>query len=291
MKEGILVFIFFIGLAGVLKAQEMPVVPDSLSDGWEVVWEAGLNGSQASYSNWAQGGVNNIAISGNSDFAAFFKEGRYSYIFAFESRYGKSKVEDEGVRKIADRLSIRNRLLYDLSGDNGDFKIFGNINLRTQLDKGFDYGAGPEGEDILISRFMAPGYLSENAGLAYVPTDFFSFEAGIGLQQTFVRDEELSETYGLDPGDTFRNEAGLTLAANYEQRVAENLKLSSGFETFTSMDKALGSTDVYFSNELTGRINNLLNASLRFDLAYDDDFSNEIQVAQILSLGISFLLI
>ena len=291
MKEAGIVFIFFIGFSGVLKAQEMPVVPDSL-DGWEVVWEAELNGSQASYSNWSQGGVNNIAATGSSLFTSIYSQGKYSYAFTFNSRYGKSKIQDEGIRKISDRLSVRNRFLYDLSDDNeGDFKIFGNLNLRTQFDKGFDYGAGPDGEDILISRFMAPGYISENAGIAYVPSDYFSLETGLGLQQTIVRDEALSETYGLDPGDTFRNEAGYTFAASFERGVGTNLKLISAVETFTNLNRPISSTDVYFSNELTGRINRLMNASLRFDLAYDDDFSKEIQVAQILSLGLSFVLI
>ena len=138
---------------------------------------------------------------------------------------------------------------------------------------------------------MAPGYISENAGIAYVPSDYFSLETGLGLQQTIVRDETLSETYGLDPGDTFRNEAGYTFAASFERGVGTNLKLISAVETFTNLNRPISSTDVYFSNELTGRINRLMNASLRFDLAYDDDFSKEIQVAQILSLGLSFVLI
>lgn len=288
--KGLSFLLILTGISLTSNAQDTPVIPDTL-DGWEVSWEAGLNGSQASYSNWAQGGINNISASGNSAFLALYRQGRYSYSLTFNSRYGKSRVQDEGIRKIADRLSIRNRLLYDLSDENSDFKLFGNIFFRTQFDRGFDYNAGPEGEDILISRFMAPGYFTESGGIAYVPTDYLSLEAGLGLQQTIVRDETLSETYGLDPGETFRNEAGFTFAVNYEQRVAENLKLSSGVETFTNLVRPVRRTDIYFSNELTGRINSLMNASLRFDLAYDDDFSEEVQVAQILSLGISFLLI
>lgn len=282
-------FLFF---TSIVHAQDTPAIPDSLN-GWDLSWAAGLNGSQASYSNWAPGGVNNISVTGNSNFDALFKENRFSYIFTFNTRYGKSKVQDEGIRKIDDRLSVRNRFLYDLSDDEdgGDFKLFGNLNLRTQFDKGFDYGAGPNGEDILISRFFAPAYLSENAGLAYIPDEYFSVEAGLGLQQTFVQDETLSETYGLDAGETFRNEAGLTFAANYNRQVGTNVSIDSGLELFTNLNRALSSTDVLFRNELTGRINSLMNASIRFDLAYDDDFSNEIQVAQILSIGISFILI
>lgn len=291
MKYLLFFTVLLIISSATVHAQDSPAVPDTLN-GWQISWEAGLNGSQASYSNWAQGGVNNIAVSGNSTLAAAFQKESFTYIFTFNTRYGKSKIQDEGVRKIDDRLSIRNRFLYDLSDDDdSDFKLFGNINFRTQFDKGFEYGAGPNGEDILISRFMAPGYLSENAGLAYVPDDYFSMEAGLGLQQTFVRDETLSETYGLDPGDTFQNEAGFTFAANYQRRVGTNVSLKSGLETFTNLNKAIGSTDIYFSNELTGRINSLMNASLRFDLAYDDNYSDEIQVAQIVSLGLSFILL
>lgn len=271
-------------------SQDAISIPDSLQ-GWASTWSVGLNGSQASYSNWSQGGVNNIAVSGNSEFTMKYKEERFGYGFSLNTRYGKSKIEDEGVRKIDDRLSIRNRFIYDLGTENGDFKLFGNLNFRTQFDKGFEYNAGPNGEDILISKFMAPGYLSENVGLAYVPSDYFSFEAGLGLQQTFVRDESLSETYGLAPGETFRNEAGITLGIGYQRTVAANLSYSTNVETFTNLNKAVSSTDLYFANQITGRINNFMNASLRFDLAYDDDFSDEVQVAQILSLGVSFTLL
>jgi hypothetical protein len=271
-------------------SQDAISIPDTLQ-GWETSWSVGLNGSQASYSNWSQGGVNNIAVSGNSGFSINYKEGRIAYGFLLTTRYGKSKIENEGVRKIDDRLSIRNRVLYDLGDDEGDFKLFGNVNFRTQFDKGFEYGAGPNGEDILISEFMAPGYLSENIGLAYVPSDFFSFEAGLGLQQTFVRNETLSETYGLDAGETFRNEAGLTFGIGYQRKVAANLSYSTNLETFTNLNKTVSSTDLYFANQITGRINSFMNASLRFDLAFDDDFSEEVQVAQILSLGVSFTLL
>ncbi len=62
----------------------------------------------------------------------------------------------------------------------------------------------------------------------------------------------------------------------------------SSIQTFTSFDSAISSTDVYFSNKITGRVNSYINTNLSLDLVYDDDFSEEIQVAQILSLGISY---
>lgn len=272
-----------------VQAQEAIIVPDSLS-GWSYSWVAGLNGSQAAYSNWSQGGVNNIAITGNSSFTAKHRKGRFSYGFLISARYGKSKIEDQGVRKTTDRLVIKNRFLYDLLKDDGDYSAYANINFRTQFDDGYEYGAGPNGGDVLISGFLSPAYFQQGAGIAYVPTDFFSAEAGLALKQTIVTDDNLVTDYGLSAGNNIKNEGGLTLGLAYEQDIAPNFLLSSSVETFTNVNKAVSSTDVYFSNELTGKINDLISTSLRFDLAYDDDFSEEVQIMQTLSLGVSFIL-
>lgn len=275
-----------------LQAQETIVVPDTLS-GWNYGWVAGLNGAQASYSNWSQGGVNNIAVSANSTFRTYYRDGKFSYGFLLNTRYGKTRIDGEGTRKTDDRLSIRNRFLYDLGTDSSDFSVYGNINFRTQFDRGFDYGAGPDDGDLLISNFFSPAYVSQNVGMLYSPGDYFSFEAGAGLRQTIVSDENVLENndYGLPAGDNFRNEAGINLGASYQQNIASNLLMSVNAETFTNVNKSLSSTDVFFSSEFIGQINSLINTTLRFDIVYDDDFSKEIQLRQSLTVGISFILI
>lgn len=289
MKLFVSICILFISLTPNLFAQDSVSVPDTLS-GWHHSWEIGINGSQASYSNWSQGGVNNIAATGSSVYKAVYKKGRFSYGFLSNFRYGKTKVENEGTRKIDDRLLILNKFLYDLGQEDSDFKLFGQIRIRTQFDKGFNYSADSAEEDELISKFMAPAFFTEDIGIAYIPTHYFSFEAGLGLQQTYIADESLSEVYGLNAGDQFRSEAGLTLASSLNSDIAENLTFSTSINSFSSLNKPLSSTDFYFSNTLTGHINNFMNASLNLDFIYDDDFSDEIQVAQVLSLGVSFTL-
>lgn len=288
MKKTAFLLTILLSAASHLHAQETITLSDSLS-GWNYSWIAGLNGSQASYSNWSQGGVNNISILANSAFSGKYSNGRYAYGFLLSTRYGKSRIEDQGTRKTSDLLSIRNRFLYDLS-ETGNYSLFGNINFRTQFDEGFEYEAGPAGEDLLISRFMSPAYFTQNAGLAYTPPGYFTFEAGLGMKQTIVTDDDLQTLYGLDAGQTIGNEAGLVLGISYEQAVASNVLLSAGIETFTNMIRPVSQTDVFFTSQLTARVTNVLTTSLLVDLAYDDDFSEELQVQQILSLGVSFVL-
>ena len=299
MKKFAVLITFLIFSVAHLQAQETIVVSDTLS-GWDYGWVAGLNGAQASYSNWAQGGVNNIAVTGNSTFRAYHRDGRFSYGFLINTRYGKTRIDGEGTRKTDDRFSIRNRFLYDLGDENSEFSIFGNINFRTQFDKGFEYGSDPGDPDILISNTLSPAYINETIGVLYTPGDHFSFEAGLGLQQTIVTDDtilenensvEVNNRYGLTEGDNFRNEAGITLGASFQQTISTNIVLNSTAETFTNLNRAVSSTDVFFTNEFIGNINDFINTSLRFDIAYDDDFSEEIQLRQSITVGISFILI
>jgi len=291
MKKIIPLFfiLFVVAVTGRLKAQEI-TISDSLS-GWDYSWVAGLNGSQASYSNWSKGGVNSISGNAHSAITAKYREGRFSYGALLSTRYGKSKIEGEGTRKTDDLLLIKNRFLYDLAKDESNFSLFGNVDFRTQFDKGFDYGAADDGGDVLKSKFMAPGYFSENAGIAYIPNDIYSFEAGFGMKQTIVTEDSLATDYGLDEGSNFRNEAGITLGAGFEYPIVKNFILSSSVESFTNVNRPISSTDIYFTNQLTGKINSFMNTSLRFELIYDDDFSEEVQMLQVLSLGVSFILI
>jgi len=284
-KKLLLTTVILCAFAVIGKAQEAIVFEDTLS-GWNYGWTAGLNGSQASYSNWSKGGVNTVSMTGRSSFVARHKKNRFAYGLMFNSRFGKSKIEDEGTRKTDDLLLLRNRFLYDVN-ESGKLKLFTNLSLNTQFDNGFDYEAGPDGEDILISKFFAPAYITENAGLAYVPVDYFSVEFGAGFKQTIVRDISLAPLYGLDPGDKTLFEGGLNVGINFEYTLAENVTYTTSVETFTNVKREISSTDLYFYNQIIGKINNFMNASLQIDLVFDDDFSDEIQVAQVLALGIT----
>lgn len=288
MRKTLLLFSLFLFVClQAATAQDSITIPDTLRGG-KTTWVVGLNGSQASYSNWSQGGTNNIAATGTSTITSLYRNHKFAYGFLLDTRYGKTRIEDEGTRKISDRLYLLNRFLYTLNEENPELKLFANLVFRTQFDKGFDYGAAEDGEDVLISKFLAPAYFSENIGLAYMPSDIFSVEAGLGLKQTYVNDEALSTTYGLKEGDQFRSEAGLTIGASLETDVLENVQLSSSISSFTSFNNSISNTDIYFSNKIIGRINSYINTNLSFDLVYDNDFSSEIQVAQVLSLGISY---
>lgn len=273
-------------LTELLSQVENPEVPDTLR-GWDVRWNVSLNGAQASYSNWSKGGSNSISVNSNSLLRFMYQQNQFAYEFRIRGRYGQTRIQDDGVRKTDDRLMLRHRFLFDLSKEHDEFKIFGNIDFETQFDKGYNFGAGPDGGNVLISDFMSPAYMVQNTGLAFYPDEAFSMEAGFGLKQTIVRNDELATRYGLDAGENFNSEAGFTFGLNYEQDVLENVTYSGYIETFSNLKKHVTRTDIFITNELEGKINSYLNATFRLDLIYNENYSEEWQVGQLLSAGLS----
>lgn len=258
------------------------IVSDTL-EGWAVNWSTGLNGAQASYDNWSQGGVNTISVTASTIFDAKYRQNRFAYAFATNFKYGKARLEDEGTRKTDDRIAVNNKFSYLFNDEH--WSAFANINFSTQFDKGFNYGEDPP---VLISKFFAPAYFTQILGIAYSPAEYFSAEAGLAAKQTIVSDTTLSDRYGLEPGEKFRFEPGYSVAMNFEKTIFSNVRLRSSVETFTNLQGHIDRTDVNFSNELVGKINDVMNMSFQFIVIYDSDFSRQVQIKQVLSAGLSY---
>ncbi len=259
-------------------------VSDTL-EGWQVEWFGRLNGAQASYNNWSQGGVNTISVTGSTVLNAKYRKNKFAYALATNLKYGQARLEGEGMRKTNDKIAVNNKISYLFANEN--WSAFGNINFSTQFYKGYDYNV-EDGEDpILISRFLTPAYFTQIAGIAYNPTDYFTAEAGLAMKQTIVADTTLSTRYGLDPGEKYRFEPGYSLALSFEKEVFSSVRLNSSLETFTNLQRHVDNTDVSFSNELIGEINDFMNMSMQFIMLYDSDYSREVQIKQVLSAGVS----
>jgi hypothetical protein len=248
---------------------------------WNLGGWATLNGSQASFRNWAQGGVNNIAGTSTLRFTAEYKEARFIYNNALNMKYGKTKIGSNDFRKTDDEFRVRNQLRYLL--DDPRFSLIAHVNFNTQLDKGYD-----SSNKVVISKFMAPGYLIETVGFAFNPKKGYQFDLGISLKQTVVIDTLLSRRYGIKSGERFKNEGGISIGVKIERDIATNVNLSSQLDTFTNYVKPVNSTTIRFSNEIIGKINSYLSANVQFAFVYDDNITNKWQVKQVLSIGFSY---
>lgn len=256
------------------------VAPRDTVKYWTKKWILGLNGSQASYNNWSQGNNNSVAVTGSNLFNATYKRSRYAYDLLVNFKYGQTKINGSEVRKTDDLIQVKNRVDHLLHSQT--VSAYFEVDFRSQFDKGYDKNW------VLISDFMAPGYMQETAGIGYKPVDFVQVQSGLSLKQTFMADTSLSKRYGLRQGENFRSEGGFSMGASIKKAVAKNLVINSNVQTFTNFLQSVDSTDVIFSNELTGKINSFMNTNIQFVVMYDRDFNDKIQVKQVIAVGLSF---
>lgn len=278
------------GLGGVDWGE---VPPDSVSP-WNLELRGSLNGSQASFRNWEQGGVNTVAISVASNFNALYRSKRWGYNVEVGLLYGQAKIDDD-FRKTDDEIRIRNTGRYFLEDDR--WSIVASVNYDSQFDRGFD-----NNREFVISRFMSPAYLTETLGISFKPVSYFNIDFGAAAKQTIVLNDGLAgfrggepisyrARYGLDEDQSVRNELGFSLLLQLDRELFDNVRYVSTIETFTNANRNPDRSDFRFHNELIGRINNFMNTTLRFTMLYNDDISDKLQLRQTLSVGVSFRLI
>lgn len=251
---------------------------------WELGWIGTLNGSQASYRNWSQGGVNSVAATGGTRFTAKYSLDRFVFDHSTSLKYGRARLNGNESRKTDDEIRLRNQVSRKFANPN--YSLIGQVNFDTQFDEGFD-----KNYVNVVSTFFAPAYLTETVGFAYAPDKTMQFNAGLSLKQTIVVDTLLSPRYGLKDGSSFRNEGGVSLGYRITRQLATNVSYSGAFDTFTNLQRPVSSTVIKIDNNLVGKINSYLSANVQFSMMYDDNVIKEWQVKQVLSVGFSYTIL
>ncbi|SMC70135.1 Protein of unknown function [Pedobacter africanus] len=285
-----------------------PVVVDARVNYWKTRTSVGINVNQATFSNnWKGGGVNSLAVGGLVNYKAEYAKESYSYISEVVLEYGKVKNKDQLQKKTRDRIFWDNKAALQLSKN---WYFFGSVSFESQFDAGYSYSKTSDGREFpnLISRFMAPGYLTESFGFEYKPNKFFSTRIGTGsARQTFVLDTAVYITqdpndpdnpaknkraatkYGVDFNKKFKNELAFQIVSNFEKEVLTNTMLKARYQMFIPYDRALAHVDHRLDVSVTSKLNRLMNVSLTCVGLFDKDNDTKIQASQALALGVMFV--
>ena len=261
---------------------------------WRNLTQFGINVNQASFSdNWGAGGVNSLAMGGQFSYKTDYTKTDKNFASELILQYGKLKNKDQLSRKTADRIFWDNKIALKLSKS---WYFFGSINFESQFDVGYSFSKDAKGNEkrTLLSKFMAPGYLTESLGFEYKPVKHFFVRIGTGTaRQTFVLDTALYRTnpknFGVTPGKTFRNELAFQVVSSYDKEIAKNLILKGRYAMFANYEK-LSRIDNRIDLTLTANVNKLINVSLSGILLYDDDSDNKMQASQTMAFGLVYKL-
>lgn len=300
------VYVLLVGLllAGSLSPAVLPsaVAQDASADTslWVRDVTGKLAGSQAAYRNWQEGGLNSVALTASINGRAEKQGTRWGQTHELRLAFGFIDQEGEEFRKSDDLIRLQSNLRYT---GNGFFRIFKPTiaaNGRTQFAKGFDFSGNPFPDDapqagqeapVQTSEFLAPAFFTESLGLTYEPTAWLSLRLGAASKQTVVLVQDLRVLYDVDIDQATRIEAGSEFAAGFNRELAENVRLTSNFNAFYSLNETGSLPDFIWENVLSMKVNSWLSTELEFVALYDQNTTDAVQLREVLSVGVSFVLI
>lgn len=238
--------------------------------GWQKSGVFSLNVSQATFTNWASGGQNSVALNGLINLGANYRTDKSAWDNALIIGYGKmiQKGNELGWVKTDDRIDFQSKY-----GRKATDKWFysGLMSFKTQMDNGYNY---PD-TDKKISGLLSPAYLLFSLGMDYKPNPAFSlFLSPLTSKNTIVMDDDLSMAgaFGVEPGKNFRPELGAYANIAYKNdEVVKNVSFMTKLDLFTNFLKNPQNIDISWEALLVLKVNEYISATVNTLLLYDDD--------------------
>jgi hypothetical protein len=259
---------------------------DSIPKPWSKGGQGGITYNQVGLFNWAAGGQSNMTLIGNLNLFANRKVGTSTWDNSLDLAYGFIKnnfIYDPKapVTKAEDKIELNSKYGKKAWSDKVYYSGLGTF--RTQFAPGY---AKP-GENVYISRALAPAYLILAAGLDFKPNEYLSiFVSPVSGKMTIVTDDSLSAAgaFGVNsrdengdfrPGsfEKVRMEFGATLKAKFKKDIMKNVGYETNLELFSNYIDRPQNVDVRWSNALVAKINKYLSVNFFTDMIYDHDIA------------------
>lgn len=264
----------------------------------------GASLTQTALVNWAAGGQESYSVNGYLNAFANYKKDKMAWDNMLNIGYGVLKQKSTAYfMKTDDKIDALSKLGIEAFKN---MYYAGLVSFKTQMNNGYNY---PDVTTI-ISRFMAPAYLTVALGMDYKPDAYFSaFLAPLTGKMTFVNDDSLSlaGAFGVDVGERFRSEFGGYIRCIYSrkdftQSWLKNVALTTKVDLFSNYLHNPERVDVNWENMIVMKVNKAISVNISTHLIYDDDtkFSvlnadgityrkvAKLQFKEILGVGVAF---
>lgn len=262
---------------------------------WEADLAAKLNASQASYHNWTEGGINSLAAA--ALVAGDFVRRSAEWTQTYESRFSLGVVKQGALnlRKSEDVIFLRGTVNYAGEGFLNRFTPTVSAGLRTQFAPGYNFEKNPFVDDpreppVQVSDFFSPATFTQSVGLEYASTWGFKQRLGLGAKETVVLKEGFRTLYGLERSTPVRFQVGVESHTEIDKEVFENVKFKSTLGLFAAFNQE-ELPDMLWENLVVMQVNKWLSADFAFVSLFDRDISDEIQMKEAFSIGISLVFI
>ena len=279
---------------------------EKLETPWTKAGFVGLKFTQSSFTNWASGGENALALDAQFTYQADYKYEKHLWQNRVEFNYGFNQTGDAPLKKTTDKIYLNSNYGFQIQKW---LYLSAFLTYQSQFSNGYKYGS--DNERTFVSRFMAPGYISAGLGITWTPAPIVTAVfTPVTWKGTFVLDDELarSGSFGVKDGNKVLNEMGANLKVELNYDIMKNVNLYSRLNLFTDYmrGKEAKNIDVSWDVQLNMTINKWLSASVSTNLVYDNDIKfaydkkdsqgniigegkcSKIQFKEVLAIGLQY---
>lgn len=287
-RFGLLLLVVGLGFNQPSSAQ---TAPDSTKGLWKSEAIGRLAGSQVGFQNWAEGGVNTLAISLGIDGSSEVDRGGWQQKFAAKLGFGLVKQDTLQFRKAEDLIRLSATFNYNGAGFLDKLHPTAAIQARTQFASGFNFEKNPFGDGrrppVKVSAFLAPATITQSIGMTYQARPWISQRFGIAGKETIVTIEELRPLYNVDADKSVRYELGLEAFTDFNKEVFKNVLVKSTLGLFAAFNTP-ESPDLIWENVVNMKVNSWLQVNFEWSVLFDKDVSDQAQLKEVLSVGLSY---
>jgi len=246
---------------------------------WDIGGIINVAFSQVSLTNWAAGGQNSIGLVSLACVHANYKKDKISWLNSVDLEYGFQKIDNSPLQKTTDKIEATSNLGYTAF----DHTLAGVlVNFKSQFAPGYQF----LNDSNLLSKFMAPGYLTIAVGLTYNPNKTLSiFMSPATLKYTFVEDQMLADEgqYGVIPavydangnlvqhGKEVLLQAGAYFKGNYTVTVCKGVNFTTNLELFSNYIKDPQDIAIDWTTLIQLKVNKFISVTINTELIYDQN--------------------
>jgi len=255
----------------------------------DTAWKKGclisVSFNQISLTNWAAGGQNALSGSFTGNFFINYNTGKHSWNNTLDMAYGIIENGSVPTQKNLDKIELNSK--YGLQARK-DFFYSCLINAKTQFAPGYNY----PNDSTVVSRFLAPGYITAALGMDYMIGNWFSlFLSPATGRLVIVEDQQLANEgqFGVNPavyssqgvliknGQNIQTQFGAYLRTRVQKNIAKNVNLMTVLSLFNNYTDPKvyqrANTNVDWQFTLNVKIAKLLTFNLFTQLLYDNNIN------------------
>lgn len=260
----------------------------ALPENWTADVVAGVKYTRMQFSNWQEDGTSMYTwlVTYYADVQGKWSVANWRNLI--DLQLGQTWTDGLGKRKSVDKIFWESTLDFNMTEM---LKPYLGARYETQFMKGYNYSEDEEtGDEIktAVSCFMDPAYLTQMAGIAFIPNENFSQRVAFANRMT------ISHGYGYaDDPDTedeieeVKDEPGMETITEFKYALSDIVSFKARLWTFTNF-KGKDEIDAKWENLLAVIIAPLIELQVGYDMVYDKDQDVDVQYKNMVLFGITW---